>query len=199
MMSFADLLGSNGWREDDVITLHRLQNHQMQTIVVPAGRAPELVDEHLMGRDAWYSVCPLRKDFKAWVTEPDGRRRAVRGSEADVVGLRALWTDLDVQPGKMPSYDAALDLIGVLSAHLGARPSAQVASGHGIHPYWVIEEGLDWEPGDTAKIAEAKKMVGEWGRLVQQEARRLGGAVDSVHDLARILRVPGTANMKGTS
>src|SRR5690606_29328962 len=150
VMTFADLLSNNGWRDDDVLTLNRIEmpGYLWQTVVVPVKHAPKVVAEHLSERDAWYSVCPIRKDFQPLIKRGDRVYRQ-RGTEEDIVGLRALWTDLDVAPNKMPSMDAALDLVGVLSDHLGARPSSMVGSGHGLHPYWVIDDPLDWEPGDV--------------------------------------------------
>lgn len=203
-MSLASLLQLNGWGPDDTLTLNRLHGGHWQTTVVPARHAEQVVTEHLAGADAWYSVCPIRPDFKPVVMGPDGKPKRTRGTERDIVGLRALWTDLDiVTPGikeqGMPTMDAALDLINVLSAHLGRRPSAVVHSGHGLHPYWRLDRvagETDWAPGDQLAIDAAKDRVTRWGRLVQAEAERLGGKVDSVHDLARVLRIPGTTNLK---
>jgi hypothetical protein len=55
---------------------------------------------------------------------------------------------------------------------------------------------MRWKPGDIMAVDEAKAIVTEWGRRVQTIADSLGGSVDSVHDLARVLRVPGTQNRK---
>lgn len=204
-MTFSQVLQLNGWRPDDHLTLNKLDNGFWQTTVVPAAHAEAVAVQHLAGQDAWYSVCPIRPDFQPVVVGPDGKPRKTRGTEKDIVGLRALWTDLDiVTPGLkeegMPSMDAALDLINVLSDRIiGYRPSSIVRSGHGLHPYWRLEPEAgvtDWQAGDALAIAAAKDRVTRWGRLVQAEAAKLGGKVDSVHDLARVLRVPGTTNQK---
>ena len=197
-MTFSALLQRNGWEPDDFMTINRIQNGNWQSVLVPAGAAVKIVEQNLIGVDAWYSVCPLRRDMKE-VARAEGRPGS-RGLEVDVVGLRALWTDLDFKENGLGGVDACLDLINAVSRLLGWETSAIVHSGNGLHPYWMLEreEGVtDWAPGDRDAIAAAKKRVESFGRLVQQEARRVGGKVDSVHDLARVLRIPGTGNTKG--
>jgi len=203
-MSFGQMLQLNGWLPTDHLTLNKLENGYWTTTVVPALHAEEVVTTYLAGQDAWYSVCPIRPDFRPVIVGEDGKQRRTRGTERDVVGLRALWTDLDiVTPGLkekgMPTMEAANALIDVLSSHLGYGPSVTVRSGHGLHPYWRLPQipgETSWQPGDQLAIDAAKDLVTRWGRLVQSEAVKLGGVVDSVHDLARVLRVPGTMNMK---
>jgi putative DNA primase/helicase len=203
-MSFGQMLRLNGWQPDDHLTLNKLDNGYWTTTVVPAMHAEGVALQYLAGQDAWYSVCPIRADFRPVVVGPDGKPKKSRGTERDIVGLRALWTDLDIiTPGLkekgMPTMDAALDLVNVLSGYLGYRPSSIIHSGHGLHPYWRLapEPGVtSWEPGDQLAIDAAKDRITRWGRLVQSEAIKLGGVVDSVHDLARVLRVPGTTNTK---
>lgn len=190
-MNFSQLLQLNGWCPDDTLTLNYLESGKWRTIATTAAAAQGTVDAMLTGRDAWYSVCPLRSDFQS------ARAVGSRGTIEDVVGLRALWTDLDIKPDGLPSMDAALDVIGALSERLGRQPSARVGSGHGIHAYWALVDPPTWEPGDLERRARAKTQVARWGRLVQQEARKVGGKVDNVYELARVLRVPGTSNLKG--
>ena len=195
-MTLQALLARNGWLPTDTLTLNRIHEGNWQTIVITADKAQAVVDRHLQGQDAWYSVCPLRSDFQPIVVDDNGKRRRTRGTARDVVGLLALWTDIDVKAGGMAEMDRALDLINRLSDIAGSRPAAVVHSGHGLHPYWRLAEPMRWEPGDIMAVDEAKAIVTEWGRRVQAIADSLGGSVDSVHDLARVLRVPGTQNRK---
>jgi hypothetical protein len=138
--------------------------------------------------DCWFSVQPIAD-----------RVETGRGTARDVIGLRALYVDLDVKQGGMPSYDAARAVVGDLSAMLGVEPVAVVWSGHGVQPYWQIERGpgTDWpdDPDDPCR-ARAAVTLRRFGRLADRVAHVHGGAVDSVWDLPRVLRVPGTTNRK---
>lgn len=147
------------------------------------------VVERLAGADCWVGANPLRAGITAG-----------RGTAADVIGLRSVWADLDVKPGGMPSYAEAEAVCAVLSSMLGADPVAVVMSGHGLQPRWLVErgEGTDWTAPTDAAARDAAALVRRFGRLVQHVAERHGGSADPVYDLSRVLRAPGTTDLKGT-
>lgn len=135
-------------------------------------------------RDVWFSVNPVRPG-------PRGRR----GGADDVTRLAALWVDLDVKPGGCADLDVARSIIDVLADMLGTRPVVNIYSGHGLQPLWPI----DHHPLDTEDArADARVLLRRWGRLVAHVAEQHHAAVDSVFDLARILRAPGSINHKTT-
>lgn len=121
-----------------------------------------------------------------------------RGKARDVVGLRDLTCDLDVKPGGMPDWDAAEAVIEDLSDMLGVNPVAIVHTGHGLQPHWSIERDsdTDWPDEKDPRWLEAVSLWKQWGRLVASVAARRGGAADSVFDLSRVMRAPGTVNRK---
>jgi P4 family phage/plasmid primase-like protien len=116
-----------------------------------------------------------------------------RSSEQNITRLSALYADLDFKDTGLGDLTATLDVIDDLSGHLGYQPSAIVYTGNGIHPYWPI---LDGEINDENR-SEAATRLKRWGALVKATAKARGGDADSVYDLARILRVPGSTNFKG--
>lgn len=117
-----------------------------------------------------------------------------RSSAQHITRLSALWADLDYKPkpGGLGSYPEAMEVVADLSNALGIQPSAIVHSGHGIQPYWPIEDG---ELTDENRDAVAT-LLKRWGSLVKQFALNNHGSADSVFDLPRILRVPGSVNWK---
>jgi hypothetical protein len=147
------------------------------TTTVEAAWKP--IDGHRLV-DCWISANAM--------TPPKDRKS--RGDASDVYAIRALWADLDVEPGKMPSYPAAQAVIDEVSQLIGAQPVAIVASGHGLQPRWRIDFG------DIAHHAGASDFLEHFGRIVQAVAQRHGGKADSVYDLPRIIRAPGTTNCK---
>lgn len=130
-------------------------------------------------RDAWYSVNPIAGP---------ARDHAGRGTAKDVVRLTALYADLDIKGNGLADYDTARAVIDVLSDILGSRPVATTLSGNGMQPYWAID--------DTIAGAAAAALLRRFGRLARHVASVHGGNVDSVYDLARVLRVPGSRNHK---
>jgi hypothetical protein len=154
---------------------------QFTSRVVASKDAPAYA-EPLAG-DVWFGVNPLRDIPVNDKGVPSGR-----GTAADVVRLAAVFADLDVKTTGMASYDDASAVISDLSDMLGTRPSIVVATGHGLQPYWPLEDG--------PQGADAQALLRRWGRLVAHVAEIRGGRVDPVYDLARVLRVPGTMNCK---
>lgn len=115
-----------------------------------------------------------------------------RGDVQAVTQVMALWADIDVKPGGMPSWEAAGELIDRLSYVLGVAPVAIVNSGHGLQPYWPLDD----EQVTDENRADAMRLVERWGALVRVQAQLVGGNVDSVFDLPRVLRAPGGVNYK---
>ena len=110
-----------------------------------------------------------------------------RGTSADVVALPGLWEELDVKPGAFESKDAILAFL----PKLPIPPTAIVDSGHGIQVHHLFRE-LWYFEDDERDYAAA--LLRGWQGLVRSLA---GVHVDPTHDLARVLRVPGTFNRKG--
>lgn len=145
-------------------------------------KAMRAADRH-KGQDCWFGVNPIREVL------------AGRGGADDVLGLNCLWADLDVKPGGLPSYGAAQEVIDKVSDLLEATPVAVVHSGHGMQPYWLVI-GASWAVDDHAARQRASQVLARFHAVVARVAADLGGAVDNVYDLSRILRVPGTINIK---
>ena len=135
--------------------------------------------------DVWFSVNPVAGPA----------RTGPRGNSDHVTVLACLWADLDIKPGACPDLDTAHQLINDLSIAIGTDPIAVIHSGHGLQPLWLIDDDLarDLDP-DRRLVCTV--LLKRWGRLVQTVAQRRGIAVDSVFDLPRILRAPGTINHK---
>lgn len=85
-----------------------------------------------------------------------------------VVPSRVLWADCDSQRSLQKLRE------------FGARPHLVVRSGGGAHAYWLLDEEIDprWLRGANLRLAHAL------------------GADPNATDAARILRPPGTWNMK---
>lgn len=150
------------------------------------------------GWDAYHAVASFR------VAEPAGQdhqgRTKFHGerTQGNAQRLRCLWVDLDVvrQGDKKKAgaafatqADAVAWLKGFLSATGLPRPNLLVNSGYGLHAYWILEDALtvaEWQPHADA-LAAALTRHGFTGDA--------GISIDS----ARILRPPGTANMKGAT
>ena len=118
-----------------------------------------------------------------------------RGAATSVTALSALWADLDYKDGGLADYKAAVAVIDMLSSMINCQPVAIVHSGHGLQPYWAVEDGQISDSNRNYIMGVLKR----WGQLVERVAEMQGGHVDSVYDLPRVLRAPGTVNFKDPS
>lgn len=184
-MTFAELLELLGYTDTEFVGICHSTDRRFRTAVLPAAVAPAYIDQLPVTADVWFGVNP---------TTGPVRTNSGRGSTDDVTRLAALWCDLDVKTGGCPTLQAAWGIIHELAQLLGAQPSAIVNSGHGVQPYWVIEDG-QITASDRAKYVA---LLRRWGRLVALVASHHGSKVDNVYDLPRILRAPGTTNNKST-
>lgn len=127
-----------------------------------------------------------------------GKSRGKRPAAKDAVATPGVWADIDVAggpddpPGKLlaPSVDAALEIAnGILT------PTIVVHSGYGVQAWWLLEE--PWSFRGDEERSQAGRMVQGWQRLLRNAALDKGFAIDHTHDLARLMRLPGTINDKG--
>lgn len=101
-------------------------------------------------------------------------RQKGRGKAVDCLPSRVVWADTDWK-AHAGGEIGARDKVG----RFPILPTIVVRSAHGLHLYWILDEVL--EPAELSKLS---KMVG----------RAIGG--DAVHNPDRLLRLPGSWNMK---
>ena len=122
----------------------------------------------------------------------DGRR----GRASDVLAVPGLWFDLDIA-GSNHKADALpgsrLEACDFL-ASLPLEPSRVVATGGGLHVYWLFRELLVFA-GDAERSACAD-LSARFQRAIIGRGVERGWTLDNTSDLARILRPAGTFNHK---
>ena len=95
-------------------------------------------------------------------------RNKKSGQEKDIEYVTCLWADLDT-----PESQEKL-------TNFPITPSITANSGHGLHAYWLLKE-----------IEKANRYIKQILRGLQESI-----CSDHVHDLSRVMRLPGTWNFK---
>jgi hypothetical protein len=130
-----------------------------------------------------------------------GPYRRGRAIEVDV--LPGLWADFDYagEGHKKPNLPQTLEDVVEFAEGLPVRPTLIVHTGGGIHCWWLFKE--PWVLDTPKERDEALDLVWRWQQTIRTRAERIGEqrtgnkwAVDSVHDLSRVLRIPGSFNRK---
>lgn len=164
-----------------VIQLWELERRRSHYLAAPAGAGG------LQGqRDIYTAVSLAGRNY--------GRKHRARADQA--VAIAGLWLDADVdggpdaKTGAIPTQQDAAQL-----AQLIAEPTIVVNSGYGIHAWWLLD--TPWAFTSAAEQTDAATMSAQWYALHRAEAAARGWGLDHTHDLARVLRLPGTINAKG--
>ncbi len=121
-----------------------------------------------------------------------------RTSTERVVALTSVWVDLDYRSGGhkgdahiLPDRDAAQAVLDALPL----KPSGTIFSGGGLHAHWLLDTLLPAEARTDKERAVA--LVQGWQEVIRRVCQeRYAASLDATHDLARVLRVPGTPNCK---
>lgn len=163
-------------------TLPDRQSHWCKDAASAAERAAQLGET----RDVYLGVG----------TRLAGLGPSKRGGDDEVSGLAGLVADFDLlgpghQKTNLPRDRAE---VGVILSRLPLQPSAIVQTGGGIHCWWLFAEL--WMLDSEAERQKAKALSRGWAGRIKAIAREQRLDVDAVHDLARVLRVPGTLNHK---
>ena len=136
--------------------------------------------------NVYFGVNPVRPDLGS----------GSRGTTEDVVRLAALFADLDVKDDGFASLDQAMGCVRALSAMLGS-PRLLIFSGHGLQPVWTTDPADDrFLIAHGEDRSRLQVLLRRFGRLVAGVAAEQGASVDQVFELARMLRMPGTRNVK---
>lgn len=121
----------------------------------------------------------------------------VRGTSETTLALSGLHIDLDVagpahsETDLPQSFDEAHGF--VLDA-VPLTPTLTVDTGHGIQAWWLFREPFVF--GADGGRADAQALLRRWRQYVAELARVRGWRLDPTDDLARVLRVPGSFNVK---
>ena len=113
-----------------------------------------------------------------------------------VAGLPGFYCDIDIKGDahKKELLPATLDeALSVVKGH-GFDPTVVVHSGNGIQAWWLFHNVAELKSkGEREHAAELSRRL---GHVLNQRGKKQGWKVDSVFDLARVLRPPDTWNDK---
>ncbi len=139
-------------------------------------------------------VCEERDVYVGLCVQSLAPRRG-RGSYKDMVAAGMYALDLDVAKDDTypPTKEAAFALLE--EAYPGMPPTVVVKSGAtGYHVYWKFDRWYTFATDEERDVMQ--KHWKAFTRKVQAVAAKKGWRVDSTYDLTRILRLPGTYNLK---
>ena len=129
----------------------------------------------------------------------DGGMYDSRIMSKNSAGLMGLWADIDIADPDVhkkwnlpPDEKSALALLDAC----GAPPTVIVHSGHGLQVWWLFPEFWSFDTEDERLTAAS--LAQRWNTTLRVRAAEKQWTVDSTFDLARVMRVPGTLNRKGT-
>lgn len=164
-----------------------------ERITVSYGPAPKSA-RHFAHPDAAADFVASNGHTNIWInlaTRPAGLGRHERGTKGQALRLPALWADLDIddpahKPGArvFPDTDAAWSAVRAIESVIGPAQLV-VHSGHGLAPYWLLDEPAEPELAD-ALLAELRRVTGDL----------TGDVADAVFNRDRCMRAPGSVNHK---
>lgn len=127
----------------------------------------------------------------------DEDRGPKKRCESDkIIGIPGLYVDIDLkgpthkQENLPETLEEALKLV---KGH-GFDPTVIVHTGHGIHAWWLFKE--PWTFDSDEERERAALLSQRTHHTVNNRAVAKGWSIDSVFDLSRVLRLPGTYNCK---
>jgi len=117
-----------------------------------------------------------------------------RGTLKDVGSISGFWADLDIgteghHPAQLPNPETVEEALSIIKGMPDA--TAVIHSGGGLQVWWLFDEPWVFDDQTEAQLAS-----NEWQNRLVKAGESLGYHVDSLGDLPRILRVPGTQNHK---
>jgi hypothetical protein len=128
------------------------------------------------------------------VAKPPSKGRGKANIASAIVGVHC---DTDIAHGvhKKENLPPDVESARRLIESVGILPTMIVNSGHGLQGHWLFKE--PWMFVDNDERDRAADIAARFQATIAASAKTAGGwDHDGVGDLARILRVPGTINVK---
>ncbi|WP_425057636.1 DUF927 domain-containing protein [Sporomusa carbonis] len=114
----------------------------------------------------------------------------------DIIGIPGLWVDIDIYHptthAKQNLPKSVQEARALLPDFL--PPTFIVFSGYGLHVYWLFREC--WYFDTPEEKNHAQELLTRIKIYISQQATAAGWHLDSVQDLPRVMRLPGTMNIK---
>ena len=117
-----------------------------------------------------------------------------RFTEEEVGGLAGMWADIDVahpvhkKPNLPPTQEQALTTL----EEALLEPTLLVDSGHGIQAWWLFEQPWLFQSPQEHELG--RRAAQWWHQHIKALYTARGWTTDSVFNLDRIMRLPGTWN-----
>ena len=115
-------------------------------------------------------------------------------TEEEVGGLAGMWTDIDWghpvhrKPNLPPSLEHAMETL----EEARFEPTVLVNSGHGLQAWWLFEEPWIFQNAEDHELG--RRAAQWWHQHIKALYTAQGWTTDSVFNLDRIMRLPGTWN-----
>jgi hypothetical protein len=138
--------------------------------------------------------CGVAMQDRVAAISSNGER--TRGTSATARAIAGLWVDVDFKgpshaaENLAPTLGDALSVVGAM----GLPASIITRTGGGVQAWWLFRE--PWELHEPVEWQRAAALAAGWVVTAQAHGGAKGWKVDSTKDLARVLRVPGTFNVK---
>jgi len=120
-----------------------------------------------------------------------------RGDALTVSSLIAVYVDLDIKgpAHKEENLPESEEELSAFLSELPLKPSIMVNSGNGIHAYWIFNEPISLDNPEVRH--QARSLAKSWEeQIIGMAYVQHGWKFDSVADIARMFRAPGTTNFK---
>lgn len=157
----------------------------------PGGIAHVYVGTGLMAAD----------DIEQRARDENRSTETMRATNALTAGLLALSCDIDLRSDVHDTKPYPPDLAAARRVYeaVPLAPTMIVHTGNGLHVWWCFAEPwlVDDGTNPDAERAAMGELARAWSATLRFHADRLGQwKIDSTFDLARVLRMPGTLNVK---
>ncbi len=147
-----------------------------------------------------FATASVRENFNAYFEVCLQRQvRKGRGNSAGAYVMPGVWADIDFAGKSNPEAKRSKRYPPreVVEDVLSRMPTTTflVSTGGGLHGYWLFDEPL-LIVNEEIRF-RAKHLVQAWQGMLRAAFLKAGGfALDSTHDLARLLRIPGSIHAK---
>lgn len=169
-------------------------DHQCQTEIrcLKDGQVRSI---HVEDKEGFVNTC-LLMDAENWNVYAGINERIAGGTRGkDVLRTSAFFLDIDAKlsKGEVATYEDIEEVKFVVDDIINEyRPNLGVFTGNGYHLYWRFREDIN--NIETSKEIESKLRGAESFLREKYQSEKV--RFDSVHDLSRIARIPGTVNKK---